>query len=220
MTATAFNERREQDLRKLEVLAEQSNRMIRIVSVSGNPISQIVAALLYKTAPNRRYPHEVSEETHVQIDLSSQYPFQEPNAVIKTVIFHPNVYSSGKICFGTEWRPTEGLDLLVKRIAQIITFDPTILNEESPANSDALSWYRSAKFQFPTAFPTQPVTFSGSREKKKEINWTNMSPPPAEQNAQRVTVKCPACDQAIRVPKGKSGKVRCPSCADLFEAST
>ena len=71
MTATAFNERREQDLRKLEVLAEQSNRMIRIVSVSGNPISQIVAALLYKTAPNRRYPHEVSEETHVQID-----PFQ------------------------------------------------------------------------------------------------------------------------------------------------
>ena len=36
-----------------------------------------------------------------------------------------NVYASGLICLGQKWVPTEGLDLLAKRIIQIIIFDPS-----------------------------------------------------------------------------------------------
>ncbi len=216
MTATAFNERRDQDLRKLENLAEQSGGMIRVVSVSRNPISQIVVELRYKTASNKSYPREIFEKTQVQINLSSRYPFQEPSAVIKTKIFHPNVYSSGKICFGIKWLPTEGLDLLVKRIVQIITFDPAILNEKSPANGEALNWYRSTKSRSPDAFPTQPVRFPNFEEMKK-IRWNDMESP---QRPEKVVVSCPSCRGALRVPKGKLGKIRCPSCACLFEANT
>ena len=220
MSGTAFNERREQDLRKLSELADSSGKKIRIVSSSGNPIDKIEVELRYKTAPSKKYPSQISDKTRVLIELSSRYPFQEPNAVIKTKIFHPNVYNTGKICFGTKWLPTEGLDLLVKRIAEIITFDLSILNESSPANSDALSWYRKARSKHPNKFPTEKVSFSNP-DTKKSMNWKNVSSKKnkASESAKTI-IECPSCGGSLRVPIGKKGKIRCPSCSNLFEAKT
>ena len=42
----------------------------------------------------------------------------------------------------------------------------------------------------------------------------------AVQNAQRTVIQCPSCRKSLRVPKCRSGKVRCPVCQHLFEAST
>ena len=36
----------------------------------------------------------------------------------------------------------------------------------------------------------------------------------------RTIIKCPSCSTALRVPSGKSGKVRCKRCGHLFEATT
>ena len=42
----------------------------------------------------------------------------------------------------------------------------------------------------------------------------------ADQNAQTAVVECPSCRRSLRVPKFRSGKIRCPLCQHLFEAKT
>jgi ribosomal protein L37AE/L43A len=34
---------------------------------------------------------------------------------------------------------------------------------------------------------------------------------------ERILVKCPKCEQELRVPKGKSGALTCPKCETQFE---
>ena len=38
--------------------------------------------------------------------------------------------------------------------------------------------------------------------------------------ADRVIINCPSCNSALRVPKDKSGKVRCKACGEMFETRT
>ena len=37
---------------------------------------------------------------------------------------------------------------------------------------------------------------------------------PRDGSADRVIINCPSCNSALRVPKGKSGKVRCKACGE------
>lgn len=211
---SAFAERVLQDLRKIQELSEATGNRVHVVSKSGNPANKITIELDYPTAPSSSYPSEVQNKTKVSIELLSRYPFQEPNAVIKTPVYHPNVYDSGKICFGTKWLPTQGLDLLVRRIIQIITFDPMILNAASPANRSALSWYEKAVRKHPHAFPTDKLQV---REKpKKKIGWSNIS----ETENEKTVVSCPQCDAKLRVPQHKKGNIACPKCHKKFYVET
>ena len=43
---------------------------------------------------------------------------------------------------------------------------------------------------------------------------------PGDRSADRVIINCPSCNSALRVPRGKSGKVRCKACGELFETRT
>ena len=165
-----------------------------------------------KTVASSRYPLEVQTKTTVVIQLANRYPLQEPTANIITPIYHPNVYSSGKICFGQKWLPTEGLDLLVKRIVKIVTYDPAILNGASPANREALSWYNSAIKAHPSAFPTDDLLVAPEKN-EKTMNWNAIQ-------EEKVIVKCTHCSSALRLPKGNSGTVKCPVCSKFFEART
>ncbi|WP_158044424.1 zinc finger domain-containing protein [Skermanella pratensis] len=212
---SAFIERRNQDIQKLFELCGQSDGRIEVARVSGNPPNEVEVGIRLRTAPSNQYPISVQNLTKVLISLPSRYPFQEPTATIKTPIFHPNVYSSGKICFGTKWLPSQGLDLLVRRIVQIITFDPTILNGQSPANGTALSWYRDAVRRHAGAFPTDTLTLSASATPKK-MAWSDVR----GESEERTTVQCPSCRGSLSLPKGKSGRVRCPKCSTAFEAET
>lgn len=219
MASGAFNQRREQDIKKIEELARSSGGLIKITDVKGSPINQVSLELSYKTASDKYYPENICSTTKVQIEFTARYPFQEPNAVFKTKVFHPNVYSSGKICFGTKWLPTEGLDLLVKRIVQIITFDQSILNESSPANGEALTWYKKTKQKHPGAFPTQSVSFNNTQTKPK-MKWNDKSTDVDDGTSGRVIVNCPNCNKQLRVPTGKRGTIKCPNCNETFEIST
>lgn len=170
---SARETRIEQDLKKIRTLSDRTGGKVILTETKGNPISEIYLELRYITAPSSSYPAAKQDVTKVKIALVSRYPFVEPVATITTPIYHPNVFSGGKICFGTKWLPTENLDLLVKRIIKIITFDPTILNESSPANGNALTWYKMAKSRNPSYFPTDRSTEIS--EQKPRMTWKNIS---------------------------------------------
>ena len=211
----AFTERVKQDIIKIEAFSKATGNRVRLQSTHGNPVNKIVVQLHYATAPSDAYPQKVQDATEVKIELLSRYPFQEPNATITTPIYHPNVYSSGKICFGTKWLPTEGLDLLVKRIIQIITFDPMILNVSSPANRQALNWWLSAVKKHPDAFPTDKLEIRESTA-KPSIAWTNVSTTLEE----KVVIRCPQCSGQLRVLRNKKGNITCPKCQNIIFVET
>jgi hypothetical protein len=209
---SAFDERRIQDVQKLQDLAAQMPARVSIAGVGGAPPSRIDIELRFKTAPSRRYPAATQDVTRVTIDLPSRYPLTQPLAKISTPILHPNVYASGLICLGVDWLPTLGLDFLVNRIIQIITFDPDTLNEESPANAAALSWYREARRTHPAAFPTDLALVTAAAPAKK-ISWTDVP-------AAKTVLACPHCAGSLSLPAGKRGRVTCPRCWKSFEAKT
>jgi ubiquitin-protein ligase len=211
---SAFDERRVVDVEKLQQLAEQSRNRVGITRVVGRPPNEIDIELRFKTAPSRSYPKTVQEMTQLTISLPSRYPLVEPVVTIKTPILHPNVYTTGRICLGMKWLPSFGLDLLVKRIVQIIIFDSTILNEKSPANGAALAWYREAQRQHRDAFPTDTWIIAPS-EPQKTMAWTNI---PNE--VTKKILPCPGCGTKLSLPASKVGKVKCPRCDKVFEAVT
>lgn len=211
---SAFDERRRQDMNKFHVLAEQSGGRMKVGRICGNPPSEIDVELHLKTAPSRQYPKVKQDVTRFTISLPARYPLTEPVVRISTPILHPNVYSSGQICLGMKWLPSLGLDLLVRRVAQIITFDPAVLNEQSPANRDALDWYREARHRHADSFPTDTWTLVAAEHKRKMI-WSDVSSVPA-----KAVVTCPSCQQRLSLPPGRSGTVRCARCGNSFRAAT
>lgn len=211
----AFAERRTQDIDKLRKMDRTSGGRVKLTSATGNPVSKLVIDLHYRTVPSIRYPAETQSVTKVALDLPARYPFAEPTANILTPIYHPNVYSSGRICFGVKWLPSQGLDLLVQRIIQIITFDPLILNEKSPANGAALVWYREALRKHRSAFPTDHID-AVRPDGPPKMTWSDVFPA----TPQRITVICPSCGGKLALPAGKTGRVICPKCKTGFEART
>jgi predicted Zn finger-like uncharacterized protein len=201
---SVIDERIALDLEKLAALSKQTDGRVRVVGVVGKPAKRIDIELDYPTAPSRDYPKKIQNTTALKIELLSRYPFVEPTAVIATPIFHPNVFASGKICLGTKWVPMQGLDLLILRVIQIITFDPDVLNERSPANGAAVDWYRSALRANPEAFPTT----------------RRISHPEKSASQESTIVPCPACTTRLRIPSGKSGEVSCPKCSHRFHVSS
>jgi len=151
---TPLQLRRVQDLRCVQELAARSGGRIVVTGADGNPIQRIGLAIRAITAPSAAYPQARTDRIGVEIMLPARFPFEPPAARITTPILHPNVWPNGTICLGSKWIPTQGLDLLVRRIVSIVTFDPLVLNAASPANGAALNWYLTAVRRFPSAFPT------------------------------------------------------------------
>lgn len=211
----AFDERRSQDIQKLHQLAGQTAGRMIIGRITGNPPNKIHIEFRLKTAASKKYPSEIQEVTRFTIGLPSRYPFVSPEVKIDTPILHPNVYASGLVCLGVTWMPTFGLEHLVKRLAQIVIFDSTILNEASPANGAALDWYRKAIRENVSAFPTDKFIISDPSNEKK-IAWTDV--PKTE--IVKAIVSCPSCEGRLSLPAGRSGKVKCPRCNHSFEANT
>jgi hypothetical protein len=209
-------ERRREDLRRLQSMCAASGGRLRLLSTRGDPPRELTLELQCRTAASANYPRDVSSRTNVRIQFSARYPFEPPLAEILTPIYHPNVYGSGRVCLGVHWLPTEGLDLLVKRIAQIVTFDPSIVNAVSAANPEAAGWYRHAVLAHPRAFPTDQITFDTADVKERSIQWKNLS---AATTAKKI-VMCTSCSQSLRVPDTPGVRRRCPKCGHTFAVAS
>jgi hypothetical protein len=202
-----LEERRRQDLAKITRLGERSRGRIAISEVVGAPLDEAVLTLAYKTAPSPRYPDETRDTTRIRVVLSTRYPFQEPAIDVLDPVFNPNVYGSGRFCLGAKWMPTEGLDMLIMRVAKILTFDPEILNDRSPANMEATQWYKATQAAHPHAFPTDAIDLEPEVVPKKVLRWTAA---PAETKH-----ACPSCAAELR---SYGTLMRCPVCEAAFEA--
>jgi hypothetical protein len=162
-------ERRLQDLAKIKRLGERARGRISVTDTLGTPPSEITVALNYKTAGSARYPEDVRDTTRIKIVLGARYPFLEPAVDILDPVFNPNVYPSGRVCLGKKWLATEGLDLIVLRVAKILTFDREILNDWSPAHMEAAHWYKAMLRDHPGAFPSDTLGLVEEAPPKKMV---------------------------------------------------
>jgi hypothetical protein len=204
------------DADRLRALAAASRGKIGIVALPAPGSPRFALDLGYAIAGSAGYPADRRTHTRLVIDLPARYPFMPPAARIATPIFHPNVYPSGLVCLGTKWLPSEGMDLFVRRIAQLITFDPLIVNLHSVANAAALRWYQQALRRAPHAFPTERVELALAEAEGKSVGWRDSE----SAGDARVNRACPHCGASLRLPAGRRGTVRCPKCSGAFEAAT
>jgi len=204
------------DVDRLRALAAASRGRVNLVAPPTPGSPRFVLELGFVTAGSSAYPSERRTTSRLVIDLPARYPFMPPSATITTAIFHPNVYPSGLVCLGAKWLPSEGMDLFVRRIVQLITFDPLIVNLHSVANASALHWYAQTLRKFPHAFPTDRVELETPNAHDAQIRCNESTPagPP------RVIRQCPHCGASLRLPTGRRGTVRCPKCGRGFEADT
>lgn len=209
-----LEERRRQDLAKITKLGQRSRGRITIDDVKGAPLDEAVLTLAYKTVASPRYPEESRDTTRIRVVLSARYPFQEPAIEVLDPVFNPNVYTSGRFCLGAKWLPTESLDMLITRVAKILTFDPEIINDRSPANMEATQWYKATAAQHPKAFPTDAFDLDPEAAAVKKMKW---GAAPAESAAPPEAV-CPTCAAKLRSYGGHV--MRCPVCETAFEAET
>jgi len=171
----AAAERRRQDLARLQAMCAASNGRLRLVSRSGEPPIDLTIELACRTAGSDKYPSSAIDRVSARIVFPARYPFDPPLVALDPPVFHPNVYASGRVCLGSTWLPTEGLDLLVRRIGQIITFDPLVLNASSAANAAAAAWYRTA-----VVLNSPPTTSCSSRRPRSRrrldgASWRSMA---------------------------------------------
>jgi hypothetical protein len=199
--------------------AASGSRLV-LISRDNDPPTDIEIDLACRTAGSSAYPARAVERTRARISFPARYPFQPPVVHLSPVTYHPNVYSSGLVCLGFKWLPTEGLDLLVKRVAQIITFDPAVINTDSPANASAAHWYMRALAQSPRAFPTDRLDFLSATASRPKPQWRDIAtgaatgaPPESK------TIECEKCPQKLRVPNVPGTTVRCPRCLHTFQVA-
>lgn len=88
-----------------------------------------------------------------EIDFPTEYPNRAPQFKFVTPLFHPNIYSDGKVCisilhegvdeFGYEsiserWNPSQSVNTILISIISMLSAP----NFESPANVDASKMWR------------------------------------------------------------------------------
>ncbi len=205
------------DLERLRALAATTDGRILIRSAPTAALSGVQIDLRYAVPGSERYPAEIQRQTRLTVSLPARYPFQSPVASVRPAVWHPNVFPSGTICLGTRWLPTEGLDLFVQRVVRLLTFDPLLVNTASPANRAAAAWYERALRRHPGAFPSDRPAFvdPSPRGPDARVGWRD-----ATGSGERVLRTCPSCARTLRLPRGRSGRVRCPGCRTSFEATT
>ncbi|HSQ70521.1 MAG TPA: ubiquitin-conjugating enzyme E2 [Steroidobacteraceae bacterium] len=208
--------RLETDVERVRALARAHPERIGLLSVPAGASQALVVELRYPTARNRSYPAEIATCIRLRVTLPSRYPFLPPVASIETPVYHPNVFPSGLVCLGTRWLPSEGLDLFLKRVIRLLTFDPLLVNVASPANREAASWYQSARRRHPGAFPSCELGFATPAGRGRErVGWRD-----AGQRSGRSRRRCPGCARELALPAGRRGTVRCPACGQRFETET
>ena len=197
---SGLGKRRAADVERIQAMAAASKGQLALTG-TGRDNDSLQFTLRLPTAGSADYPRTVQAETRFEVNLPPRYPFDAPTARMRgTPILHPNVFESGVICVGSRWQPSEGLDIYVRRLAQLLCFDPMLVNLRSIAHAHAGNWYDRARRKHPEAFPTASIT------------W----PLPGE----KVLRTCPGCQARLRLPAGRQGVVSCPRCQHEFELQT
>ena len=82
----------------------------------------------------------------LEVNFPDNYPSSAPQVFFKTPIFHPNIYTSGKVCVSllTRWSP----EVKVSEILLVIVALLARPNTSDPANRDASTMLDRNKAEF------------------------------------------------------------------------
>jgi hypothetical protein len=208
--------RRDVDVARVRALAAASEGRVGIVllPVAGRP--RFVLDLGYATVAAADYPRVRQPASRIAIDLAPRHPFMPPVTTVLTPVFHPHVFPSGVVCIGTQWLPSEGMDLFVRRVVRLLAYDPLLMNPMSIANAAANAWYRVARQRHPEAFPTDAAALA--LDTAEGVAGTAATD--GSMAAGKVLRRCPRCATMLRLPGGRAGTVRCPCCGGDFPTET
>ena len=146
-----------QDLEKMDFQLEQKDRQIRIDQEYNYAKSDLYLSSLGCSIGRDDNNKDIIFATYVgpekspfyggfyklKIKFTANYPSNPPEVYFETKIFHPNVYSSGKICIDVinNWNPNYSIiDIL--HAVYLLLVNP---NETSPANTDAGNMIKNDK---------------------------------------------------------------------------
>lgn len=83
----------------------------------------------------------------LKLEFNENYPSKAPNVSFVTEVFHPNVYSDGRICLDilmNQWSPVYDVWAILTSIRSLLC-DP---NPASPANSEAARLFQENKGEY------------------------------------------------------------------------
>ena len=170
---SAQGTRRIADVEKLRALAARAPGLLTIDAVKGTPPDQVDLTMAVPTPRDRNYPSVVQQRTSVSIVMAARYPFDGPMVTLHTPVWNPNVYPSGKWCYGN-WTPTENMELFVVRLMKVLALDPSIVNPASPANAEAAHWYVGILASNPRLFPTMDILAATAGPPPPRVAWRNL----------------------------------------------
>ncbi len=163
--------RLENDFQELSRLVSSSGGKLAIVSTQGQPPNKYVIDYGCRGIESLQGNQPLFRNTHrVEIILGNTYPREKPEAKFATTIFHPNVYSGGKVCLGNYWTMAENLSELVIRIGKLIQYSEDVLNLKSPANSHAKAWAECNR----RLFPVDTQNFKANQKPSSAIVWNEI----------------------------------------------
>jgi hypothetical protein len=198
-------------------------------AIAGTPpfVEQYELALRLRTiigpAPDYKDDHTI------RVTLGPDYPIQSPPSVqmlSRPLPFHPNWWPSGMWCYGTWW-VYESLGAHIVRMIQTLQFDPEITQGGHRANGQAADWYNANRTcnwfpcdRTPLPDPTGALAQPPHKRRKFEVKRENEAEPSKQENWAIVLCTNPDCTQKLRVPAGRSGRIKCPKCETMFSTQT
>ncbi len=204
--ASSAQLRRAADIELVAALVRRAGGLITLEKPFDQNSSELHLRSVLITNTNRDYPSKnATTSIYFVIQFPARYPFEAPVVKVKHHHFHPNVFENNVVCLGSKWMASESLDLFITRVLRLLTYDPWLVNMNSPANGAAANWYRHSVAHHPTYFPTEP---------------RHMHPWLYDPRADKAVIRCPHCAQGLRLPTGKHGVVQCPGCKQDFETHT
>ena len=87
------------------------------------------------------------DKHEIELQLTGEYPNQQPKCAMLTPIFHPNI-STVRICIGDHWTAGEKLVDLIFRIGELIVYQS--YNIRSPLDGAAARWADENEHLLPT----------------------------------------------------------------------
>lgn len=139
--------------RRLLADAEQVRRAfsnfppIHIRSIGGDPPDRYQIEYRIRGLARGNGNEPIIRDQHVvDIQLTREYPRQEPVCRILTPIFHPN-FDPSMICTGHDWTASEKLRDLIIRIGEMIAYQSYGL--KAPLDGEAAMWTDLNRQRFP-----------------------------------------------------------------------
>ena len=133
------------------LVAANPNRL-DVRAVVGSPPHQYDITVKCKSVLQLRSGRPVYGRSHtLRVVLPSGYPLQDSaRASVLTPIYHPHVFKGSNIvCVGSQRAVSEFLDAFVRRMFDVLRYDPRYLDPKSPANAEAMEWAMGSAHLFP-----------------------------------------------------------------------